>query len=152
MALVRWRPAQGFFPQLWDIQNEVNKAFNNALEPFSSEGGEFRSAWHPAVDIAETENELIVSADLPGVNKEDIKVNVQNNVLTFSGERKQESKPEENNVHRLERSYGFFSRSFTLPATVKADAIKAVYKDGVLRLTLPKVEEAKPRQIVVDVK
>jgi HSP20 family protein len=152
MALVHWRPAQGFFPQIWDIQNKVNRAFNSVLEPFSSEGGELRSAWDPAVDIVETKDELVVSADLPGVNKEDIKVNVQNNVLTFSGERKHETKIEENNYHRMERSYGFFSRSFTLPATVKADAIKAVYKDGVLHLTLPKVEEAKPRQIVVDVK
>ncbi|MBI2950696.1 Hsp20/alpha crystallin family protein, partial [bacterium] len=136
----------------WDIQNEINKVFNSVMAPFSSEEGELRGAWTPTVDISETENELVVSADLPGLNKEDIKVNVQNNVLTFSGERKQETKSEESNVHRLERSYGFFSRSFTLPATVKADGIKAVYKDGVLRLTLPKVEEAKPRQIAVDVK
>ena len=152
MALVRWQPAQGFFPRMWDIQNEINRVFNNVMAPFSSEEGELRGAWTPSADIAETENELVVSADLPGVNKEDIKVNVQNNVLTFSGERKQETKSEENNYHRLERSYGFFSRSFTLPATVKTDAIKAAYKDGVLRLTLPKAEEAKPRQIVVDVK
>lgn len=152
MALVRWRPIQSFFPQMWDIQNEINRVFNNVMAPFSSEGGELRGTWSPSVDIAETENELVVSADLPGVNKEDIKVNVQNNVLTFSGERKQGTKSEENNYHRLERSYGFFSRSFALPATVKADAIKAVYKDGVLRLTLPKVEEARPRQIAVDVK
>jgi len=151
MALVRWQPERGFFPQMWDIRNEINKMFNSVLEPFT-EGSELRSTWYPAVDISETENELVVSADLPGLNREDIKVNVQNNVLTFSGERKQEMKSEEGNYHRLERSYGFFSRSFTLPATVKADEIKAVYKDGVLRLTLPKVEEARPRQIAVDVK
>ncbi|OGG43978.1 MAG: hypothetical protein A3F84_13085 [Candidatus Handelsmanbacteria bacterium RIFCSPLOWO2_12_FULL_64_10] len=152
MALVRWRPTQGLFPQIWDIQNEINKVFNGMIAPFSSEEGELRGAWTPSVDISETENELVVSADLPGLNKEDIKVNVQNNVLTFSGERKQETKSEGSNYHRLERSYGFFSRSFTLPATVKADGIKAAYKDGVLRLTLPKVEEARPRQIAVDVK
>jgi HSP20 family protein len=152
MALVRWQPAQNPFPRIWDIQNEINKVFNSVMAPFSSDEGELRGAWTPSVDISETENELVVSADLPGLNKEDIKVNVQNNVLTFSGERKQETKSEGSNVHRLERSYGFFSRSFTLPATVKADAIKAVYKDGVLRLTLPKVEEARPRQIAVDVK
>ncbi len=152
MSLVRWRPAQGFFPQVWDIQNEINKVFNSVMAPFSSEEGELRGAWTPSVDISETENELVVSADLPGLNREDIKVNVQNNVLTFSGERKQETKSEGSNVHRLERSYGFFSRSFTLPATVKTDGIKATYKDGVLHLTLPKVEEARPRQIAVDVK
>jgi len=152
MSLVRWRPIQSFFPQIWDIQNEINKVFNNVVSPFSGEEGELRGTWSPSVDIAETEQEILVSADLPGLNKEDIRVNVQNNVLTFSGERKQETKSEGSNYHRLERSYGFFSRSFTLPATVKADGIKAAYKDGVLRLTLPKVEEAKPRQIAVDVK
>jgi HSP20 family protein len=152
MALLRWRPVQSFFPQIWDIQNEINKVFNNVVSPFSSEEGERRGTWSPSVDIAETEQEIVVSADLPGLNKEDIRVNVQNNALTFSGERKQETKSEGSNYHRLERSYGFFSRSFTLPATVKADGIQAAYKDGVLRLTLPKVEEAKPRQIAVDVK
>lgn len=152
MALVRWQPAQNLFPRIWDIQNEINKIFNSVMAPFSSEESELRGTWTPSVDISETEDELIVSADLPGLNKEDIKVNVQNNVLTFSGERKQETKSEGSNYHRLERSYGFFSRSFTLPATVKTDEIKAAYKDGVLRLTLPKAEEAKPRQIAVDVK
>lgn len=152
MALVRWRPTQTFFPRVWDIQNEINRVFDSLMGPSSSEGDDFRGMWSPSVDIAETDDEVVVSADLPGIHKEDIKVNVQNNVLTFSGERKQETKSEGSNYHRMERAYGFFSRSFTLPATVKADAIKAVYKDGVLRLTLPKVEEARPRQIAVEVK
>jgi HSP20 family protein len=151
MSLVRWRPAQNLFPQLWDVQNEVNRVFGNFWGRNAAEEGELRGTWSPAVDIAESKDELVVSADLPGLNREDIKVNVENNVLTFSGERKQEKREEESNYHRLERSYGYFSRSFTLPATVKADRIKASYKDGVLCLTLPKIEEAKPRQIAVEI-
>ena len=148
MALTRWRPTQAVFPPVWDIQNEINRVFDNLWGP---EESKLRGMWSPAVDIAETRDEIVVSADLPGLEKENIKVNVENNVLTFSGERKQETKTEESNVHRLERSYGFFSRSFALPATVKSDKIKAAYKDGVLRLMLPKVEEAKPRQIAVEI-
>lgn len=151
MSLVRWRPAQNLFPQLWDVQNEVNRVFDGLWGRTSTDEGELRGMWSPAVDIAEGKEELVVSADLPGVNREDIKVHVENNVLTFSGERKQEKKEDGSNYHRLERSYGFFSRSFTLPATVQADRIKASYKDGVLRLALPKIEEAKPRQIKVEV-
>lgn len=150
MALTRWRPTQSVFPQVWDIQNEINRVFDN-LWGRPSEESELRGMWSPSVDIAETKDEIVVSADLPGLNKEDIKVNVENNVLTFSGERKQEKKDEGSNYHRLERSYGFFSRSFTLPVTVQSDKIKAAYKDGVLRLSLPKVEEAKPRQIAVEI-
>lgn len=150
MALTRWRPTQAVFPPVWDIQNEINRVFDN-LWGRPTEETELRGMWSPSVDIAETKDEIVVSADLPGLNKEDIKVNVENNVLTFSGERKQEKKDEGSNYHRLERSYGFFSRSFTLPATVKSDKIKAAYKDGVLRLSLPKAEEAKPRQIAVEI-
>lgn len=148
MALTRWRPMPSAFPQVWDIQSEINRVFDNLWGP---EESELRGMWSPAVDIAETKDEIVVSADLPGLNKENIKVNVENNVLTFSGERKQETQENGSNVHRLERSYGFFSRSFTLPATVRADAIKAAYKDGVLHLTLPKAEEAKPRRIAVEI-
>lgn len=150
MAITRWRPTQTVFPQVWDIQNEINRVFDN-LWGRSTEESELRGMWSPAVDISETKDEIIVSADLPGLQKDEIKVDVENNVLTFSGERRQEEKTEGSNVHRLERSYGYFSRSFTLPATVRSDAIKAAYKDGVLRLKLPKVEEAKPRQIAVEI-
>ena len=152
MSLVRWRPTSSFLPRNWDIQNDVSRIFDHLLDRPFFDGDELRGIWSPSVDIAETENELIVTADLPGVNKDDIKVNVGDNVLTFSGERKREEKSGKGNLHRLERTYGSFSRSFSLSAAVVADEIKATYKDGVLRLTLPKVEEAKPRQIAVEVK
>ncbi len=152
MSLVRWRPTGSLLPRDWGIQNDVSRIFDHLFDRPFFDGDELRGIWSPSVDIEETENELIVTADLPGVNKDGIKVNVQNNVLTFSGERKREEKSEKDNLHRLERTYGSFSRSFRLSATVVSDGIKATYKDGVLRLTLPKVEEAKPRQIAVEVK
>ena len=148
MSLIRWRPAYRLFPRIWDIQNEINGVFDG--QPNLSCQFE-DSAWSPSVDIAETADQIVVSADLPGVSKGDIKVNLENNVLTFSGERKRESKAENENYPRTERSCGFFSRSFTLPSSVKVDAIKAGYENGVLRLILPKVEEARPRLIPVGV-
>jgi len=107
--------------------------------------------WAPAVDIYETEHELVVKADLPDVRPEDLDIRVENNLLTIRGERKFEKKVNENNYLRVERTYGSFSRSFSLANTVNSEAIKAEYKDGVLTLTVPKREEAKPKQIKVNV-
>ncbi len=109
------------------------------------------STWAPAVDIYEGENELVVKADLPDVKPEDLDIRVENNILTIRGERTFEKKAEEKNCLRVERAYGSFARSFSLANTVNTEAIKADYKDGVLTLNVPKREEAKPKQIKVNV-
>jgi HSP20 family protein len=107
--------------------------------------------WAPAVDIYETENELVLKADLPDVDQKDIDVRVENQTLTISGERKFEKEDSAKSYHRIERSYGAFSRSFAVPNTFDTDKIAASYRNGVLRVTLPKKEAAKPRQIKVAV-
>jgi len=109
------------------------------------------TTWAPAVDIYEGENELVVKADLPEVKPEDLDIRVENNILTIRGERKFEKKVDEKNYLRVERAYGSFARSFSLANTVNSEAIKADYKDGVLTLNIPKREEAKPKQIKVNV-
>ena len=107
--------------------------------------------WSPAVDIYETDNELVVQADLPEVNSKDIDVRVENQTLTISGERKFEESKQQKGYHRIERSYGQFARSFAVPATFDTEKIAAEYKNGVLTVSLPKKEAAKPRQIKVEV-
>lgn len=108
--------------------------------------------WMPAVDVAEEENEYIAKVELPGVNKDDVKITLESNILMIRGEKKAEKETKDKNYHRTERSYGSFQRSFTLPMTVKSDKIDAAYKDGILTIVLPKAEEAKPKQFEVKVK
>ena len=109
------------------------------------------TTWAPAVDVYETEDELVIKADLPEVAEKDIDVQVENNMLTIRGERKFEQNVKEDNYLRVERSYGSFSRSFTLPNTVNSEAIQANYKDGVLKVVLPKRAESKPKQVKINV-
>jgi len=106
--------------------------------------------WMPQVDISETKEAFIVKAELPGVEKEDVNVNFENSILTIRGEKKVET--EDKKRHRVECAYGTFIRSFTLPQTIKADKIEAIYKNGILNLTIPKADEAKPKQIEVKIK
>jgi HSP20 family protein len=127
----------------------VNRLFGNALERSAEESN--LASWAPAVDIYETEHELVVKADLPEVDPKDLDIRVENNILTIRGERKFEKKVNEENYLRVERAYGSFSRSFSLANTVNSEAIKADYQNGVLTLTIPKREEAKPKQIKVNV-
>ena len=131
------------------LQEQIGRLFNEAFERSSDESS--MTTWTPAVDIYETEHELVVKADLPDIKPEELDIRVENNILTIRGERKFEKKVNENNYLRVERSYGSFSRSFSLANTVNSDAIKAEYKNGVLTLTIPKREEAKPKQIKVNV-
>jgi len=135
------------------IRDEMDRLFDEFFgktsERFGLEVGE--GVWSPDVDISETDNEIIVSAELPGVKKDDIKITLQENVLTLRGEKRQEKETKDENFHRVERCYGAFQRSFTLPATVDAKSIKASYKDGVLKIRLPKVEEAKKKEIPITV-
>jgi HSP20 family protein len=110
----------------------------------------FGSGWSPALDIAETSDEYLMRAELPGVKKEDVKISLAQNVLTITGEKKTEYKEENKKYHRLERSYGTFQRSFTLPSPVKADDVSASFKEGILEIRVPKTEEAKAK--VIDIK
>ena len=107
--------------------------------------------WTPNVNISETKDNIMVTAEIAGRSKEDIKVSLHENVLTISGEKKQEKEEKEPNYHRIERSYGSFTRCFDLPTTVQFDKIKANYKDGILKITLPKSEEVKPKEIPIAV-
>ncbi|HMI54040.1 MAG TPA: Hsp20/alpha crystallin family protein [Candidatus Saccharimonadales bacterium] len=131
------------------MQEQINRAFGDALGRAGQESN--LTSWAPAVDILETEHALVVEADLPDVNPEELDIRVENNILTIRGERKFEKTVKESNYLRVERSYGTFARSFSLPNTVKSEAIKADYQNGVLKLSIPKREEAKPKQIKVQV-
>ncbi len=140
----------GPFRELRSLQDEMNRLF---LTNYSrGEDREIASgAWAPAVDIFENKDQLVIEAELPGMSPEDVNVSIENNVLTLHGERKFEKKAESDNFHRVERSYGSFTRSFTLPPTVSSENVNAVFENGVLRLTLAKREEAKPRRIEIKV-
>ncbi len=131
------------------LQDQINRLFHEAFDRSPEEAS--ITTWAPAVDIFETQQELVVKADLPDIKPEELDIRVENNILTIRGERKFEKKVTEDKYLRVERSYGSFSRSFSLANTVNAEAIKAEYKNGVLTLTVPKREEAKPKQIKVNV-
>ena len=145
-AMNRWeQPLRG----ATTLQDQINRMFSEGVGHAGQESN--LTPWAPAVDIYETENELVIKADLPDVNPQDLDIRVENNILTIRGERKFESKVKEDNYLRVERAYGSFSRSFSLSNSVKTDDIKADYQNGVLTLRLPKREEAKPKQIKVNV-
>lgn len=131
------------------LQDQINRVFNQAFERRGEESN--LTSWAPAVDIYESEHELVVKADLPDVDPKDLDIRVENNILTIRGERKFEKNVSTENYLRVERAYGTFSRSFALSNTVNTEAIKAEYQNGVLTLHIPKREEAKPKQIKVSV-
>jgi HSP20 family protein len=151
MAIVRWEP----FRDLMTVQDRMNRifddAFRGAARPGTEEDWALGGTWAPAVDIFEHEGNLVLKAELPGIDPKDVEVHVENNVLTLRGERKFESEVKREQYHRVERAYGTFSRSFTLPNVVDTEKIKAEFKDGLLRVTLPQREEAKPKQISIAV-
>ena len=144
-TLVRWEPFRG----ISSLQEQFNRLFENRFAPGTEE--QTLTAWAPAVDVYETENELVIKADLPQMSEKELDVRVENNMLTIRGERKFEQKVKEENYLRMERAYGSFSRSFSLPNTVNTEAIQAEYKEGVLTVTLPKRAESKPKQVKVNV-
>ncbi len=150
MTIVKFKPSGEM-----DFSNNCKKFFGDLDSPFFSQWGlkPFNSGdFSPRVDVTEDKNNLYVHAEIPGVDKKDIKINVVGDELTISGEKKSEEKDENKNYFRLERSSGSFSRSFTLPAEVVIDKIEAEYKDGVLNITLPKTEEAKVVEKQIEVK
>jgi HSP20 family protein len=135
----------------WDPFRELN-AFNERLGTFLGRNWDSSpsfTAWNPSVDIFENDNDVVFKAELPGMNAKDIEVKLENNVLMIKGERRFEKETDEKNYHRIEREYGTFSRSFALPTAVNADKVTAEYKDGVLKVTLPKKEEIKPKPIKI---
>lgn len=146
MAITRFEP----FRELAAVQARLNRIFSEPYE--NGDDTLVRADWVPAVDVVENDQHaLVLSAELPGVKKEDIELKVENNTLTIRGERKRAFETKEDGYHRVERAYGAFARSFTLPQTVSAEGITADFKDGVLNVTLPAREEAKPRQVTINV-
>lgn len=144
MNLVSYDP----FRELRSLQEDVNRLFSGSLD----RGGASqmaRGGWMPSVDIFENKDNIVLEAELPGISPEDVNISIENNVLTLHGERKFEKKDEGDNFHRVERSYGSFTRSFTLPPTVSSENADASFENGILRLTLAKREEAKPRKIEI---
>jgi HSP20 family protein len=145
MAITRWRP----FSDLLSIQDEMNRLFDDFFGHPITRREWTEEAWSPSVDVSETKDNVVINAEIPGMSKDDVKVSVQDNILTLSGERKQEKEEKNANYHRIERSYGLFFRSFTLPTPVQPDKVKATYKDGILKISLPKTEEVKPKEIPI---
>ena len=141
----RWEP----FRDMLSLRADMDRLFSGL---FGQAAEEREGFWAPIVDIEEDNENITVRAEIPGMKKEDIKVSVQGNMLTISGERKHESEVKNKTFHRVERSYGKFSRMITLPTDVDSDKVKATYKDGILNISLPKPEAFKPKHIDVEIK
>jgi len=146
MAITRWDP----FRDLSILQERMNRVFEDAAgRGWKSDEPAATTSWSPAVDIYETDNEILVQAELPGVDRKDIALQLENNVLTLKGDRRFEKETNQENYHRIERSYGGFSRAFTIPAVVDEEKIRADYKDGILKIALPKKEQLKAKLIKI---
>ena len=153
MTLVKWNPSK----ELLNVEREFNKLFNTFNRRFgfddSTMNEELENAvWSPLTDISENKDQYILKMDLPGVSKENLKLSFHDGELIISGERKQEKEDKDSKYHRIERTYGKYYRSFTLPQTIQADKINAEFKDGQLTITVPKSEEAKPKELEIKVK
>lgn len=149
MALIRWEPSR----ELNSLQSEMNRLFNTFfgdVPAAEGSGGTFRR-WIPAMDLVETDDHFVLRADLPGLGEEDVSIELEDNVLTVSGERKTEHEDRREGYHRVERSSGRFSRALTLPEGVDAEAIQASFDRGVLEVRVPKPEKRKPRKVEISV-
>jgi HSP20 family protein len=145
MALIRWEP----IAELNTLQNEMNRLFNTFFDQPAGRGTGAGRRWIPAMDLVETDDQYVLRADLPGLTEQDVKIELLDNVLTISGERKAEHETRQEGYYRLERSYGGFSRSLTLPQGVEPDAVQAHFDRGVLEIRVPKPEQKKPRQVQI---
>ncbi|UVT20122.1 MAG: Hsp20/alpha crystallin family protein [Nitrospira sp.] len=148
MALVRWDP----FRELEEVSDRLNRMFARpAARTMNGKENMIVADWTPPVDISETEGEYQIKVEIPDVKKEDVKITLEDGVLTIQGQRKHEQEEKGKKFHRIERSYGSFARTFALPDVIEVDQVKAEFKDGVLNLHLPKSEKAKPKAIEVKV-
>jgi HSP20 family protein len=152
MALIRWEPVR----EINTIQSEMNRLFNTLFESPShagngTSGGSSLRRWIPAMDLVETDDDFVLRADLPGLSEEDVNIELEDNVLTISGERKAEHEERKEGYYRVERSSGSFSRSLTLPEGVDPDGVKASFDRGVLEVRVPKPEAKKPRKVAISV-
>jgi len=145
MAIIRWDP----FRDIVTLREKMNRLFEDAVTARGEEKDMISSTWTPSIDIYETENEIVLTAEVPGVDEKDIDIKIENNTLSIQGERKFEKETKEENYHRIERSYGSFFRSFTIPHNVDQDKIEAEHEGGVLRVVMPKKPEAKPKKVKV---
>jgi HSP20 family protein len=145
MAIIRWDP----FRDLVTLRERMNRLFEDTFIGRGEEKELVSSTWSPSVDIRETDKELILTAEIPGVEEKDIDIEVEDNTLTIKGKREIEKETKEEEYHRIERSYGSFYRSFTLPAYVQQEKIKAEHENGLLRITMPKKPELKPKKVKV---
>jgi HSP20 family protein len=143
VAIVRWEP----FRELSSLQTEMNRLFNAAFE--NQGNGPSTRRWTPAMDLLETDDEFVLRADLPGMNESDVSIELEDNVLTLSGERKTEHEDKREGFYRMERSFGSFSRALTLPKGVDPEAVNASFDRGVLEVRIPKPEQRKPRKITI---
>jgi len=153
MSIIRWNPTR----ELLNIEREFNKLFNSFGKRLGmGEAGspdEYENAvWVPLTDIKEDKEKYFLMLDLPGVSKEEVKVGFSNGQLSVSGERKQEKESKDSKFHRVERAFGRYYRSFTLPQKIKEDKIEAEFEDGQLKITVPKAEEAKPKELEIKIK
>ncbi len=146
MAVIRWDP----FREMGTVQDRMNRLFEESNRAVRGEDPAPTTVWSPAVDIHETENEIVVKAEVPGIEKNEIELTLENNILRLRGERRFEKDTREENYHRIERSYGSFSRSFQIPTVVDEAKIAADHNDGVLTITLPKTHKAKTKQIAIN--
>ena len=146
MELVRWNPIRDTF----SLRNHMNRVFGDFYFPTNREEGDLPMwNWNPVVDVYDNDDNIVLKAEIPGIDKKDIEVDVKGRVLTLKGERSSDNEVKEDNYYRRERCFGKFERAFTLPVNVELDKIKANYKDGVLEIEIPKPEEKKPKQITV---
>lgn len=148
MSLMRWKPNR----ELSIVRDEMNRLFDEffSLAP-ERRRGLLEGEWQPSIDIAETNESVVVTAELPGVSQDDVSITVMNNILTLKGEKKEEKEIKKENYHRIERNYGSFQRFVSLPTDVQSDKAKATYKDGILTITIPKTESAEPKSIKINV-
>jgi HSP20 family protein len=147
MALVRWEPVR----ELTSLQSEMNRLFNTFFDTPTTGNGTSARRWIPAMDVVETDEHFVLKADLPGLSEEDVTIEVEENVLTVSGERKAEHEDKREGFVRVERSYGSFRRSLTLPEGVDPEAVSASFENGVLEVRIPKPEQRKPRKVAIQV-
>src|ERR1044071_5654383 len=145
MAVVRWEP----FREMSTLQNEMNRLFNTVFDTQAPNGGSTLRRWMPAMDLVETEESFVLRADLPGMTEDDVKIEFEDGTLTVSGERKAEHESKNEGYYRVERAFGSFSRSLTLPQGVDPESVTAKFENGVLEVRVPKPEARKPRRIEI---